>query len=483
MARLLRLIAIYATFCMTWVAFAHLIAPTIIAAAYDGRIPSSLNLGFQRSFPVEHYLDGWSVRAGAIPVAAILHLIIVLFIRAIDRKHGTLLLDTARVESRTNAILVVFSATFLAMSSLVGVRGDYLAYVLQWKHILAGGDPWIFRENYPFPPNAYGPLFNLLAPLLWISLLANKLLFAFAYLVFVIWLIKDFGRGRGLVALSWPVVIFWLVNPFPWMELVYFGHLDVLVAVACVAAVYGQMRGKDVFSGTCLAAGILLKFMPSVILPFLVIDGRRFRFSLFFCCAVLVVSGFFISVVVWGRSTFSPLIYAATRWPAGSIYELLSSLFLRDSPNVWGLENALWLTAWLAVFAWSLVRQIGPALSAVLAVLVTLLFYRLGYLNYQMVLYFLVSYWAISEWGGLKKHTVLAASLVSYFGLLGVVDIGIWLGLEGYGRYSMIVVSLKFVAGCVLLASLIKFSTRTAPGSSSLSISTDKAHLSAKANV
>jgi hypothetical protein len=243
------------------------------------------------------------------------------------------------------------------------------------------------------------------------------------------------------------------------------------------------MRGKDVFSGTCLAAGILLKFMPSVILPFLVIDGRRVRFCLFFCCVVLVVSGFFISVVVWGRSTFSPLIFAATRPPAGSIYELFSSLFLRDSPNVWGLEKPLWLTAWLAVFAWSIVRQIGPALSAVLAVLVTLLFYRLGYLSYQMALYFLVSYWAVSEWGGLKKHTVLAAFLVSYFGLLGIVDIGIWLDLEGYGQYSMIVASLKFVAGCVLLASLIKFSTRTAPGSSSLSISADKAHLGAKANV
>jgi hypothetical protein len=43
--------------------------------------------------------------------------------------------------------------------------------------------------------------------------------------------------------------------------------------------------------------------------------------------------------------------------------------------------------------------------------------------------------------------------------------------------------SLQFFTGCVLLASLIKFSTRTAPGSSSLSISADKAHLGAKADV
>jgi hypothetical protein len=123
------------------------------------------------------------------------------------------------------------------------------------------------------------------------------------------------------------------------------------------------------------------------------------------------------------------------------------------------------LTAWLGMFVWCIVRQTGPALSAALAVLVTLLFYRVGYINYQMVLYFLVSYWAVSEWEVLKKHTVLAALLVSYFGLLGIVDIGIWLELEGYGNYSMSVVLLKFLVGCALLASLIRFSACTAPGS------------------
>jgi hypothetical protein len=159
------------------------------------------------------------------------------------------------------------------------------------------------------------------------------------------------------------------------------------------------------------------------------------------------------------------LNFAASRVPVGSIYELLSSMLFRDSPNVWGLEKPLLLTAGLGVFAWSLVRQTGPALSAVFAVLVTLLFYRVGYINYQMVLYFLISYWAVSEWEALKKHIVLAAVLVSYFALLGIVDIGIWLGLEGYGHYSMIVVSLKFLLGCALLTSLIQFSARTPPGS------------------
>jgi hypothetical protein len=162
------------------------------------------------------------------------------------------------------------------------------------------------------------------------------------------------------------------------------------------------------------------------------------------------------------------LSFAASRTPVLSIYELLSSVrsplrLFWDSPNVNWLEMPLLLTAGLGVFAWCIVRQTGPALSAALAVLVTLLFYRLGSINYQMVLYFLISYWAISEWERLKKNTVLATLLVSYFGFLGVVDIGIWLGLEGYGHYSMVVVLLKFLVGCALLAGLIQFSPRPVP--------------------
>jgi hypothetical protein len=455
MADLLPLIAIYAIFCIVWVAFAHWIAPAMIVAAYDTLQPSATPL-------IDASID-------AVPLAAILHLGIVLFIRAIDRKHKAPP-DTAEVDSRINVVLVVFSAVFLAISILaVAVPGgDYGSYVNQWNGVLAGR-PWD-SELY----NAYGPLFNLLAPLLWISLLANKLLFAVAYLLYVIWLIKDFGAGRGLVALSWPVVVLWLINPFPWVVIAYFGHFDVLVAVACVAAVHGQMRGKDIFSGACLAIGILLKFLPIVILPFLVVDERRFRFRLFFSCVVLVISSFAISVLVWGSSTFSPLTFAATREPDLSIYNLLSHFRVLPNAAADWLEKLLLLTAGLGTFTWCVVRQTSPALSASLAVLVTLLFYRIGYIQYQLVLYLLISYWAVSEWDKLKRYTILESLLVCYFGLLAIIATCKWLGFEVYRHdpnlavlpflrieHFTLVALLRFLAGFALLASLIQFSAST----------------------
>ena len=41
-------------------------------------------------------------------------------------------------------------------------------------------------------------------------------------------------------------------------------------------------------------------------------------------------------------------------------------------------------------------RMIGPAPAAVLAVLVTLMFYQVGFAQYHMVLFVLASYWMMS---------------------------------------------------------------------------------------
>src|SRR5262249_17353787 len=107
----LRLIAIYAIMCLFWVGFADWVAPNIIAAAYDERNLSVLNWFFQsRLLPVEHYLDHWNVIAAAALLAAVLHLVIVLFICGTDRKHRVRFLDAARPSAHADAALVVFSA-------------------------------------------------------------------------------------------------------------------------------------------------------------------------------------------------------------------------------------------------------------------------------------------------------------------------------------------------------------------------------------
>src|ERR1700720_3127430 len=145
----LRLIAIYAIMCVFWVGFAAWVAPNI--AAFNGLKLSILDI------------------AGAALLAAVIHSVIVPFIYGIDNNRIRYL-DAPRQYSNVNVALVVFSAAFLAVAVLSGIRGDYYSYLQEWMAILAGGDPW---ERGAWINN-YGPLFNVLAPMVWVNPLANK---------------------------------------------------------------------------------------------------------------------------------------------------------------------------------------------------------------------------------------------------------------------------------------------------------------------
>jgi len=461
--RVLSLTAIYAIFCIFWAWLAQKIAPALASAGHAGKIPPILNWSDHAGdlLPTEHYLDVWRTISSAVALAAVLHLTVVLFILSTDSKRPSSLFGE---RSRTNLALIIFAAVLFAACILIGPRGDYIAYIKEWRYVLDGANPWQMVPvnndlNQTFAAyNVYGPLFNLLSLPILVTPLANKLLFAFVYVVCVVWLVKDFERDQGPIPLSWTVIIFWLLNPFPWVELAYYGHFDVLIGAACVVAVHLKLRSKDVLSGVSLAIGILLKFMPIVILPFLVFDRREFSYRLLGSCAALVTGVFLLSFFVWGTPTFEPIAVALSRAPGASIYEFLPTDGLPDGFG-WGwLEKSLGLAVGLIVFSWSTVGRIGTALSACLAILVAVLFYRLGYTNYEMVLFLLISYWAVSEWTQLKDHHFLAGLLVCYFGFLAVVDIAILFRFEGYGHYSMTTVFLKWILGCMLLIALIHFS-------------------------
>ena len=104
-------IAIYAIMCVCWVGFVYWLAPDIVA--YSELNPSTLDL------------------VAAALLAALLHLVIVLFIYRIDRKHRDVL-KPARPYSDVNAALVVFSAAFLALTVVSRIHGDYQGYLHEW---------------------------------------------------------------------------------------------------------------------------------------------------------------------------------------------------------------------------------------------------------------------------------------------------------------------------------------------------------------
>ncbi len=267
----------------------------------------------------------------------------------------------------------------------------------------------------------------------------------------------------------------WLWNPFPWVEIALFGHFDILVGVACVAAVHARERGRDVRAGLSLAAGVLLKYIPIVLLPFLALDDGRVRRRLLWVAVTatapgdgpeLQLLGFFdlASPVPRGRSRVLPAVDLPV--PAGS-----------RSPLHWlGLTD---LDSWstpimaLALFvAWSWCRRRRPdvASSAVLAVLTTLLFYKVGFPQYQMVLFAIASYWACRDWEVLEANPPLRVALGVYFGWIALFNVfylymggKIPISLGTWGLVDDTVGLPTFVLGCELLACLVRASGRSSP--------------------
>jgi hypothetical protein len=469
------LVALYGLPAMVGAAFSVGVVPPIIRAAYLGQSLAVLNRLFRRRIPhpVEHYLDLWQAAWQAILLAWLCHFAVVLAVRASDR---WLTEDSA---SRTiNRRLIAFALGFLALTVLSGPRHDYVAFVDIWKAVRQGYDPWWILRGLGYPLNAYGPLFNVLALPARVNAMAPKLLFALAYCLFAVVFLKGGMARPGPAGFPAHRLLAWLISPFPWVEVAYFGHFDVLVGIACVIAVAALIRGREVVAGSSLAVGFLLKLIPIVILPFVAIDldreGRRIhvRFRLLAGAVVPMIVGYAASYAIWGLATFRPFTFAATRGSTlMSIYRYLRGsgsplLWFTDHPNLDAWSTPCLAAALLAVFLVCRYRRADPATSALVAVLTTLLYYQVGFIQYQMILFLLMADW-LSRHGSVLTHRPgLAVAILGYFGWLSVFDLiygyagGI---MQPYGPWAWVgdrVGLPTFVLGNVLLVSLLRVAGR-----------------------
>ncbi len=64
-----------------------------------------------------------------------------------------------------------------------------------------------------------------------------------------------------------------------------------------------------------------------------------------------------------------------------------------------------------------------PAASAVIAVLLTLMFYQVGFAQYYMVLFMLATYWLLGLRGVSSEAIPLCIALGCYFGWLALFDV------------------------------------------------------------
>ena len=133
-------------------------------------------------------------------------------------------------------------------------------------------DPMMW-EHWIYNPNPYGFLFSLLARALcglgggswWATLLLFKAVNAAAY-GFTGWLVWSGARRLGHARPSLALYSF-LWNPLVLLHHIANGHNDVLIGCALALAAYLAVTGRDMWVLPALAAAVMLKYAPLLIIP------------------------------------------------------------------------------------------------------------------------------------------------------------------------------------------------------------------------
>jgi hypothetical protein len=116
--RALILVGLYGAILVGWILFARWAAPSILVNACEGRgsaVISRLVQGSGKTVPVATVLERWSQFSGAVLLAGLIHLSIVLLIRLHDRRTAGRGSSPRRGLTRwANPVLVLMSFAWLA---------------------------------------------------------------------------------------------------------------------------------------------------------------------------------------------------------------------------------------------------------------------------------------------------------------------------------------------------------------------------------
>jgi hypothetical protein len=429
------LVAFYAVVLGAWWWFATSVAPPVLADRLANPGETLIDRAvhwYAAGQEPENVLKKWKNTTSGIAVGLICHFVLVAMIGVWHRRHATSRTAAqARFDRASSALLIVLSLAFFLVTALRGMIHDYFLFWQIWQEILKGNDPWFLVRGRAreYPLNAYGPLFTLLAPLTLVGRLTQKMLFAAAYWLYAAWMVKDVAPSRRFPAWGGLLLLLWLANPYAWIEIALFGHYDVLVGLLCIAAVECRLQERDYASAFWISAGTLLKYFPGVLVPFLMLDGRRIRVRFLVTTLILGALGMATAGLIWGPSVLRPLTFAATREPADlSIFRFLIGA-RSPVPNdlVFFTIDQIATPVLLATLAWlwTWTRRTGfeTLASCVLAVTATLVLYKVGFPQYPMVLFVLGPYWFVRDHEALRRRPALIASFCAYFAWVGWFDV------------------------------------------------------------
>jgi Glycosyltransferase family 87 len=283
--------------------------------------------------------------------------------------------------------LVVWSLTMLWLCWWSGIQHDYTWYLVQWRNLLEGNDPW-------GSGNAYGPLYTAIGFLLPLGPLAPKFLMVGALLAANAVLVFELLHERSMRPIQ---IIYLLAIPTNVLVVgagVIYGLNDAFVAGLLVTAALLRRRGRFLACGVFVGFAALTKYYPLLLLPLFALDEGKLRWSVIAGGVIIFFSGFIVALAIWGVDPLKAIYRGSIRGPT-----LLSAI--KALHDVFGDEGAVgWLIRYnsclvvsgvMAALLFSWKARLNWLEGVVIGYLVMLTLYKVGHTQFYLPWLFMVA--------------------------------------------------------------------------------------------
>lgn len=322
--------------------------------------------------------------------------------------------------------IVAFSFAASTLTVITGDRHDYVHFLEQWRHTLDGGDPWDQGLDGENP--GYGPVFSAFAPLILIHPLFPKMVFTAAWILTALAVARLYAadpRSRDLA--PW-ILAYFAFTPYFWIEIAVYGHFDILPAAATLAAVHLVLHKREGLSGGVLAAGVLLKTVPIVALPFLLAWARRRWGSIVVTFVVTCAAAYVVAYAIWGTSSLTAVaLPAAAESDLFSIFRYLRGTYsplrlFTDSPNVDAASLPLLIVVGATLLVVFAARRTHLVVAVVTAFVAVFALEKMGHPQFQMIVFVLLPYMFLTLPQAERARMLLVGTLAVYVAWFSALD-------------------------------------------------------------
>jgi len=324
-------------------------------------------------------------------------------------------------------LLKLFFILFLVVITLfairLGAQHDYPAHIEFWKQVLRGDNPWLGLDGKPTFKNTYPPLWQPLALVYKIHWILPKLLYVWLWAGMSYWLTAYAAENRNSTKwLPWAIGGFMFLNPHFWIEGPMFGHFDVITGLFCLMAAHSINKKNEVKAGIALSLGLLIKLLPVVAVPFLVLKNKKINWKLLKGFSGVTFLGYGLAFLMWGKSVIAPFLFTGVSTHYHSIYT--SVLYATDGRiDLTSYSNYLLLLALTIIFIINWFNKIDALTLFVTILVCVMTFFKNGGIQYYDSLFFVIPYWLVARGDGLRSKPLSVYLACIYLALVSLLNI------------------------------------------------------------